>query len=75
MVNFGEFLKKPAVKQYYQTGHLLMEYAKIEKFKCDILSNFQAMQFVPDFICVLRSFEAKIVKCAIRVETCKCQVT
>ena len=34
---------KLAVKQCYQTGQKLVENAKIEKFKRDILSNFQTM--------------------------------
>ena len=34
---------KLAVKQCYQTGQKLMENAKIQKFKCVILSNFQTM--------------------------------
>ena len=34
---------KLAVKQYYQTGQKLVENAKIEKFKCDILSHFRTM--------------------------------
>ena len=39
---------KLAVKQCYQTGQLLIgqklvENAKIQKFKCDILSDFQTM--------------------------------
>ena len=42
---FDEFLKilQLAVKQCYQTqghGQKLLENAKIEKIKCDILSNF-----------------------------------
>ena len=44
---FGEYLKKPnlAAKQCYQTGYIkmglkLLEIAKIENVKCDILSNF-----------------------------------
>ena len=44
MVHFGEFLKT-RIKQCYQTGQFigqkLVENAKIQKFKCDILSNFQ----------------------------------
>ena len=44
MVHFDE----TSVKQCYQTGHFkrtkkLMENAKNQKSKCDILSNFQTM--------------------------------
>ena len=31
------------VKQCYQTGQKLVDYAKIEKFKCDILGDFETM--------------------------------
>ena len=31
------------VKQRYQTGQKLAEDAKIEKFKCDIFSDFQSV--------------------------------
>ena len=50
MVHFGEFFKKP--EAYGQTvlpdrpiliEQKLAENAKIQKFKCDILSNFQTM--------------------------------
>ena len=34
---------KLAVKQCYQTGQKLVENAKIQKFKCDILGDFQTM--------------------------------
>ena len=57
MVHFGEFLEnlKLAVKQCYQTGQFeldkkLVENAKFQKFKCDILSNFQTM-------CILQKIE------------------
>ena len=49
MVNFGEFLKSEACGQTVLPdrsiliGQKLVENAKIEKFKCDILSNFQTM--------------------------------
>ena len=49
MVHFGEFLKT-RIKQCYQTGQFigqkLVENAKIQKFKCDILSNFQSCFFI-----------------------------
>ena len=34
---------KLAVKQCYQTGQKMVENAKIEKFKCDILGDFQTL--------------------------------
>ena len=34
---------KLVVKQCYQTGQKLVKNAKIEKLKCDILSNFPTM--------------------------------
>ena len=40
MVQFG---KAFAVKQSYQTGQKLMENAKIQKFECDILGDFQTL--------------------------------
>ena len=49
MVHFGEFLKSEACCQTVLPdrsvliGLKLVENAKIPKFKCDILSNFQTM--------------------------------
>ena len=34
---------KLAVKQCFQTGQKMVENAKIEKFKCDILGDFQTL--------------------------------
>ena len=48
MVQFG---KAFAVKQSYQTGQKLMENAKIQKFECDILGDFQTLcKGVPLFL-------------------------
>ena len=49
MVNFGEFLKSEACGQTVLPeksiliGQKLVENDKVQKFKCDILSNFQTM--------------------------------
>ena len=49
MVHFGEFLKPEACGQIVLpdmstlTGQNLVENTKIEKLKCDFLSNFQTM--------------------------------
>ena len=39
----GQKLIKNAKKQSYQTGQKLVENAKIERFKCDILGDFQTL--------------------------------
>ena len=49
MVHFGEFLKNWSLRSNNVTrqvsfnGTKILENAKIQKFKCDILSNFQTM--------------------------------
>ena len=50
MVHFGEFLKKTEAcgqtvlpDRSILIGQKLMENAKIQKFKCDISSNFETM--------------------------------
>ena len=50
MVNFGEFFNKPEAcgqtvlpDRSVLIGQKLVQNAKIQKFKCDILSNFQTM--------------------------------
>ena len=47
MVHFGEFLKTCGQTVLPDTsiliGQKLVENAKIQKFKCDILSDFQTM--------------------------------
>ena len=48
LVHFGEFLKTWSLRSNSVTrqvliGQKLVENAKIQKFKCDILSNFQTM--------------------------------
>ena len=49
MFHFGEFWKRKACGQTVLPdrsvliGQKLVENAKIKKFKCDILSNFQTM--------------------------------
>ena len=50
MVHFGEFLKKTEAcgqtvlpDRSNLIGQKLLENAKIQKFKCDILSDFQTM--------------------------------
>ena len=58
MVYFGEFfLKHKACGQTVLPdrsvliGQKLVENAKIQKFKCDILSNFQTMWFFDNVSC------------------------
>ena len=52
MVHFDEFLKTEACGQTVLPdrsvliGQKLVENAKIQKFNCDILSNFQTMCFM-----------------------------
>ena len=50
MVHFGEFLKNWSLRSNSVTrqDQKLVENAKIEKFKCDILSNFQTMKDLKD---------------------------
>ena len=49
MVNFGEFLKtwslssKSVARYVIFKGQKLVENAKIQKFKCDILGDFQTL--------------------------------
>ena len=52
---------KLAVKQCYQTGQFkigqkLMKKAKVQKFKCDIFSNFQTMCYSLNLLLYLASF-------------------
>ena len=43
MVHFGEFLENRVIDRSVLIEQKLVENAKIKKFKCDILSNFQRM--------------------------------
>ena len=56
MVNFGEFLKSWIFGQTVLPdrsiliGQKLVENGKLQKFKCDILSNFQTMCSRLDYV-------------------------
>ena len=43
MVHFGEFLKTVLPDRSVLIGQKLVENAKIQKLKCDILGDFQTM--------------------------------
>ena len=43
MVQFSEFFKTWSLQSNSVTRQVLVENAKIEKFRCDILSDFQTL--------------------------------
>ena len=56
MARFGEFLK---TCRCYQTGKKMVENAKIEKFKSDILGDFQTLWALEQHQQYLRILEDK----------------